>query len=231
MENKRKNVYITIFVITTVIAGVVALYLGLENTKLKNANNTKEVKQEEKAATNGNEITKGETVIKEVVKEAELSQENIDKIAQATIENYLNLKAAIFADPLSALVKLGFYSDYTELTNNLKNENGVEISTVKYDDFVGKITKYMTKDLFEESYVKTDVYRNANGYLAKNVGGASGYLVHVSDIKLQNKNNNEFKYEVNYKTFSGFETTITKDEKKIVTIKKVDSDYVVSEVV
>lgn len=73
--------YITIFVITTVIAGVVALYFGMENTKLKNANIAQDVKQEELATTSNSEIVKGETVIKEVVKEAELSQENIDKIA------------------------------------------------------------------------------------------------------------------------------------------------------
>lgn len=58
MENKRKNVYIIIFVITTIVAATLAVYFGLENVTLKN-NNLKlsqEVNSQDEDSKNDNEV-------------------------------------------------------------------------------------------------------------------------------------------------------------------------------
>ncbi len=227
MESKRKNVYITIFVITTIVAATLAVYFGLEYKKLKEDNSKQDVSVNESTSLDEKNEDKGEVAVKEVVKEAQLSQENIDKIAQSTVENYLNLTACIKGYPLNATVYLGFYKDYDELTKNTQNINGIEKTTVKYDEFVNKITKYMTKELFEK-YLEKDIYRNVDGYLAMNVGGASGSFVHVKEFKLQNKNNDEFTYSVTYYNLSGLDNIAKEEKTQTIKVKKVNNDYVVS---
>lgn len=104
--------------------------------------------------------------------------------------------------------------------DNEQNINGVEKTSVKYEDFVNKITKYMTKEMFENGKTKftsySNIYKNLDGDLAINAGGTSGYLVHVSNCKLQEKNSKEFKYSVTYKTYT-YGENYSGDETKTVT--------------
>ena len=231
MESKRKNVYITIFVITTIVAATLAVYFGLEYKKLKEDNSKQDVSVKESTSLDEKNEDKGEVAVKEVEKivekETQLSQENIDKIAYATIDIYLQLVRTIWADPLNATIKLGFYKDYDELIKNTQNINGIEKTTVKYDEFVNKITKYMTKELFEE-YVERKVFVNVDGYLANYAGGASGTSAMLEKIELQDKNNDEFTYSVTYYILGGFENVTAKETTQTIKVKKVNDDYVVS---
>ena len=231
MENKRKNVYITIFVITTIVAATLAVYFGLEYKKLKEDNSKQDVSVKESTSSDEKNEDKGEVAVKEVEKivekETQLSQENIDKIAYSTIESYLNLVRTIRADPLNATIEFGFYKDSGELIKNTKNINGVQKTTVKYDEFVNKITKYMTKELFEK-YVERKVFVNVDGYLGNIVGGASGTWAWLKKIELQDKNNDEFTYSVIYYILGGFENAKPEETTQTIKVKKVNDDYVVS---
>ena len=70
MESKRKNVYITIFVITTIIASCAAVYFYLKatNNKLvtRNSEENKVASQEDQASANS-DVTKEDTVKEKVV--------------------------------------------------------------------------------------------------------------------------------------------------------------------
>ena len=71
MESKRKNVYITIFVITTIVAATLAVYFGLEYKKLKEDNSKQDVSVKESTSLDEKNEEKGEVTVKEVEKVVE----------------------------------------------------------------------------------------------------------------------------------------------------------------
>ena len=68
MESKRKNVYITIFVITTIIAGAIAVYFGIDANKKQQELESQVAKVDENLSKNEDNTTKTNIEVKEVEK-------------------------------------------------------------------------------------------------------------------------------------------------------------------
>ena len=234
MENKRKNVYIIIFVVTTVIASCVAVYFGLQYKRTEED----DLKQEASVKENNTQVVensenKGEATVKEVVKETQLSQENIDKIAKATIEKYFEIVNNISSSTTGEwIVDIGLYNSEQEYRDNVKVVDNMEVTTVKYDDFINQIAKIMTKEMFENGRAKFGVYKdkfkNVDGYLAVEMYGATGSVHHIKSLKLKEKKDQEFSYDVTYYYCSMNDYT---NNNCSITIKKVNDNYVVSSIV
>ena len=230
-NNKRKNVYITIFVITTVIAGCIAVYFSIMESKISQENQNLQTKVEELTANAQEAILQEQSKIQEEITKVdessqannqseELSQNTIDKIAKSTIEDYMNIVSVMFAsDGGTELNYLGFANTNTKYVE----DRGVYTTNVKYQDFINKVTEYMTKELFEASkYSKS--YSNNNGNLEIIVKGATQVTYYVRDIELVSKSNGEYVYNCKYSHSMNVEET-SNDE---FTIKKVNNEYVVS---
>ena len=255
MESKRKNVYITIFVITTIIASCIAVYFGIsentgkkkikeleakvevlnsteekdKETKVEGIGSTEEQNKEEK--TGNIEIKETDSGTKNTTSNNELLQENIDKIARVTIEDYINLTRDMFSSGYGGLVGkyLNFYSSYDEYDKHTKyaDANNTKVKTdIRYDDFMEKIEKYMTKELFEETLSK-QFYANSEGNLEFVETGASGYINHVRNVELISKNSNEYEYKVEYSIYGMGGKNSDKSGK--FKIKNVNGSYVVSD--
>ncbi len=230
-NNKRKNVYITIFVITTVIAGCIAVYFSIMESKISQENQNLQTKVEELTANAQDAILQEQSKIQEEITKVdessqannqseELSQNTIDKIAKSTIEDYMNIVSVMFAsDGGTELNYLGFANTNTKYVE----DRGVYTTNVKYQDFINKVTEYMTKELFEASkYSKS--YSNNNGNLEIIAKGATQVTYYVRDIELVSKSNGEYVYNCKYSHSMNVEET-SNDE---FTIKKVNNEYVVS---
>lgn len=230
-NNKRKNVYITIFVITTVIAGCIAVYFSIMESKISQENKNLQTKVEELTANAQDAILQEQSKIQEEITKVdessqannqseELSQNTIDKIAKSTIEDYMNIVSVMFAsDGGTELNYLGFANTNTKYVE----DRGVYTTNVKYQDFINKVTEYMTKELFEASkYSKS--YSNNNGNLEIIAKGATQVTYYVRDIELVSKSNGEYVYNCKYSHSMNVEET-SNDE---FTIKKVNNEYVVS---
>ena len=230
-NNKRKNVYITIFVITTVIAGCIAVYFSIMESKISQENQNLQTKVEELTANAQDAILQEQSKIQEEITKVdessqannqseELSQNTIDKIAKSTIEDYMNIVSVMFAsDGGTELNYLGFANTNTKYVE----DRGVYTTNVKYQDFINKVTEYMTKELFEASkYSKS--YSNNNGNLEIIAKGATQVTYYVRDIELVSKSNGEYVYNCKYSHSVNVEET-SNDE---FTIKKVNNEYVVS---
>lgn len=230
-NNKRKNVYITIFVITTVIAGCIAVYFSIMESKISQENQNLQTKVEELTANAQDAILQEQSKIQEEITKVdessqannqseELSQNTIDKIAKSTIEDYMNIVSVMFAsDGGTELNYLGFANTNTKYVE----DRGVYTTNVKYQDFINKVTEYMTKELFEASkYSKS--YSNNNGNLEIIAKGATQVTYYVRDIELVSKSNGEYVYNCKYSHSMNMEET-SNDE---FTIKKVNNEYVVS---
>lgn len=230
-NNKRKNVYITIFVITTVIAGCIAVYFSIMESKISQENQNLQTKVEELTANAQEAILQEQSKIQEEITKVdessqannqseELSQNTIDKIAKSTIEDYMNIVSVMFAsDGGTELNYLGFANTNTKYVE----DRGVYTTNVKYQDFINKVTEYMTKELFEASkYSKS--YSNNNGNLEIIAKGATQVTYYVRDIELVSKSNGEYVYNCKYSHSMNMEET-SNDE---FTIKKVNNEYVVS---
>ena len=244
MESKRKNVYITIFVITTIVAATLAVYFGLEYKKLKEDNLKQYLNVKESSTISDKDNNKEETEVKKIEKEVQLSQENIDKIAKVVVEDYLNLDSRIKSSPYSVYTE---YLDYSNDQVKEKYDGKYFVTNIKYDDFVSRITKYMTKELFENgkiiSFEKNenmssfynsykDVYINLDGYVARYYDGASRESNCIDNFELKEKNDNELTYNVTYSTLGGVdEIKVFKQTKKIIKVKNINDNYVVSGVV
>ena len=230
-NNKIKNVYITIFVITTVIAGCIAVYFSIMESKISQENQNLQTKVEELTANAQDAILQEQSKIQEEITKVdessqannqseELSQNTIDKIAKSTIEDYMNIVSVMFAsDGGTELNYLGFANTNTKYVE----DRGVYTTNVKYQDFINKVTEYMTKELFEASkYSKS--YSNNNGNLEIIAKGATQVTYYVRDIELVSKSNGEYVYNCKYSHSMNVEET-SNDE---FTIKKVNNEYVVS---
>ena len=87
MESKRKNVYIAIFVITTIIAGCVAVYFGIMGYKEKDKvqNLQAQITELENQENNNEEINKEENSNNDSQNNTESSNE---KIVEKIVEKY-----------------------------------------------------------------------------------------------------------------------------------------------
>ena len=228
MENSRKNIYITIFVITTVLASCFAVYFAIEASN--NAPQNITTGKVESVATDDVKTSETKVEIKEI--EKEISQENIDKIARVTIDDYLNLTAQISYTDNAALVSyyLGFYNSYQDFeqhTTFLSAQNKYK-TDIKFNEFLSKIQKYMTKELFEEKYLNK-VYENIDGNVVVRAGGASGYTQYVTDVQFISKNNDVYEYKAKYNIYAYGETLAESGIEVAFKMKKVNDSFVISE--
>jgi len=155
-----------------------------------------------------------------------LSQAEIDNIVKDKIEGYLNLSSHMYASSDGALASeyLGFYSSYEEIGKNTKKVDGVLKTNIRYEDFINKVTKYMTKEMFE-SMVYSTCYINNKGMLDVNISAAPRSTDKVISVNLLSKSEDVYTYSVKHNTYSGDssfnDVTIT------LKVKKVENEYVV----
>lgn len=228
MDNKRFKVYITIFVITTVIASCFAVYFAIESSNKDPENIT--VGKVESVATD--EVKKSETNVEIKEVEKEISQDNIDKIARVTIDDYLNLTAQISYTDNAALVSsyFGFYNSYQDFeqhTTFLSADNKYK-TDIKFSEFLSKIQKYMTQELFEEKYLNK-VYENIDGNVVVRAGGASGSTQYITDVEFISKNNDVYEYKAKYNIYAYGETLAESGVEVTFKMKKVNDIFVISE--
>lgn len=221
-----------IVVLILVIGG--SLYYALviedkENTVEDNANIlTNEIIKEENFIYDGL-VEENKTVTdvpKETYKPA-LNQDEVNKIAKVTIEDYLNLTDDIFSSPKGILVSdyFEFYKDYEEMSMRVENINGILKTDIEYEIFVDKITKYMSKELFESKY--SEIYTNINGYLGVFEGGASGGKIDVTNAKFISQVDGVYTYETTYDYYTFEEVIGEKDKEKNIKIEKVYDNWIV----
>lgn len=112
------------------------------------------------------------------VKTETVSRSFSDDEIKQSMQNYLDLICAQSGSMRGFLVKLGLinFSDEFDMSygNNLAKTN------VKYSEFKEKMLNYVTEEWFENSF--TELYKNINGYLYFNDGGASGLSSKIQNI-------------------------------------------------
>lgn len=206
MENKRKNIYIVIFVITTIIASCVAVYFGIvgnkENVKLKqqiNELNEKiSVLEKSNVEVNESNSSKNETnTVTETVEEKKITEETVKNV----IEGYINIEKVSFADTdcgILCLKYIGFYNSYDEMLKHRQRVDTSEFSgyktEIKYDEFKNKMLNYMTENLFSSKEI-FNRYKNIDGILYISDSGASGWQYTVESVNLLSEESGSFKYE------------------------------------
>lgn len=226
-----------IIVLILIIGGGLYYILVIENEENIEENNSNLLKNE--TVMNENlidnsaivSIDKNETIaaVPKVANEPIMNQNEVDKIAKATIEDYLNLTNNIFASPKGILVSdyFEFYKDYEEMSLRTENINGRVQTDIEYEKFVDKIIMYMSKELFESKY--SDIYANVNGYLSVFEGGASGGRIDVTSAKFISQTDGVYTYETTYDYYTFEEVIGEKDKKRMVKIEKVYDNWIVIE--
>lgn len=164
--------------------------------------------------------------VEENTNNSNLSQEEFDNIVKDKIEGYMNLDNHMYASSDGALASeyLGFYSSYEEIGKNTKKVDGVLKTNIKYEDFINKVTKYMTKEMFD-SMVYSTCYINNNGMLDVNISAAGRSTYKVSSVSLLSKSEDIYTYSVKYNSYSG-DFSIN-DAIITLKVKKVGNEYVV----
>lgn len=206
MENKRKNIYIVIFVITTIIASCVAVYFGIVGNKENEKLNQQISELNEKIS----EIEKSNSDLKESNAEkndtntvtATVEEKKVsDETAKNVIEGYINIETASVASTdcgILCLKYLGFYNSYQEIgghTQRVDTSNFSGYKTeIKYEEFKNKMLNYMTENLFSSNKA-FNRFKNIDGVLHISDGGASGKTYTVESVNLLSTENNSFKYE------------------------------------
>ena len=218
MENKRKNIYIVIFVITTIIASCVAVYFGIVEPK-----QNEELKQEI------NELSKKNNT--SVVEEIKVTEER----AKEVIEGCLNISMICRANPTGILCSkyLGYYNSYEELKNNIEGVSIDSLSAYKtnieYQDFKNKMLQYMSVNLFETDTI-FQKYININGSLYILDGGSSSGDYTIKNVKQTFNDGKYVKYDFNgtlegmngsVGEFKGAATLLEENEKIVVDSFKI----------
>lgn len=229
MEDKRKNIYIVFFVVTTIIASCFSIYFGIN---LNNKGKTYEsVKNEINNIQDNTQIENG-TKDGQKDNKMGLSQENVDKIAKTTIEDYINICQTMNASPANVLIDyLHFYDSYEDFANHTTNDMyGRQITDIKHDEFMNKITKYMPKERYDEinhTSSENSIYLNIDGYLAIYAGGGTLSHTYIDTIRLLSKEAGEYTYEVEYRSVA-LDGKLGDKNKGEFIIKNVDDTFVVS---
>lgn len=225
MTNKRKNIYIVIFVITTIIASCIALYLYISSDKEKQqlSQNIENLKTEYEEKINeinaNNENNKKDDDISN-----DILEKNMDKIARVTIEDFLNLNIIILANGPGAFLYdfLDFYDSSEELYKNTKDG----VTNLKYEDVISELENYATREILDSEYYNVN-YTNENGYLKVLGGGGTGLGYEVIKVELVSKDNDEYTY--NYTARYSIPDGSFEEQTGTIKIKNVDNKFVVSE--
>lgn len=225
MNNKRKNILIVIFVITTIAASCIAVYLYISSDKEKQqlSQNIANLKTEYEEKINkinaNNENNKKDDDISN-----DILEKNMDKIARVTIEDFLNLNIIILANGPGAFLYdfLDFYDSSEELYKNTKDG----VTNLKYEDVISELENYATRELLDSEYYNVN-YTNENGYLKVLGGGGTGLGYEVIKVELVSKDNDEYTY--NYTARYSIPDGSFKEQTGTIKIKNVDNKFVVSE--
>ena len=225
MTNKRKNIYIVIFVITTIIASCIALYLYISSDKEKQqlSQNIENLKTEYEEKINEINVN-NENNEKDKNESNEILQKNMDKIARVTIEDFLNLNSIMFAGDLGSFLYdfLDFYDSAEELEKNKKDG----VTNLKYEDVILELENYATREFLDSKYYNL-YYTNENGYLKLLAGGATRFSDKVIKVELVSKDNDEYTY--NYTSRCPIPGGSFEEQTGTIKIKNVDNKFVVSE--
>ena len=225
---KRKNIYIVIFVFTTIIASCIAVYfyISCDKEKQKLSQDMENLKTEYEEKINEISLNNESNVNneKDENNSNEIVQKNMDKIARVTIEDFLNLNSIMFAgDPGTFLYDfLDFYDSAEELDKNTKDG----VTNLKYEDVILELENYATREFLDSKYDNL-YYTNENGYLKLLAGGASGSGHNVIKVELVSKENDEYTY--NYTDRISLVNGSFEEETGTIKIKNVDNKFVVSE--
>lgn len=225
---KRKNIYIVIFVFTTIIASCIAVYfyISCDKEKQKLSQDMENLKTEYEEKINEISLNNESNVNneKDENNSNEILQKNMDKIARVTIEDFLNLNSIMFAgDPGTFLYDfLDFYDSAEELDKNTKDG----VTNLKYEDVILELENYATREFLDSKYYNL-YYTNENGYLKLLAGGASGSGHNVIKVELVSKENDEYTY--NYTDRISLVNGSFEEETGTIKIKNVDNKFVVSE--
>ena len=225
MNSKRKNILIVIFVITTIVASCIAVYLYISSDKEKQelSQNIENLKTEYEEKINeinaNNENNKKDDDISN-----DILEKNMDKIARVTIEDFLNLNIIILANGPGAFLYdfLDFYDSSEELYKNTKDG----VTNLKYEDVISELENYATRELLDSKYYNVN-YTNENGYLKVLGGGGTGLGYEVIKVELVSKDNDEYTY--NYTARYSIPDGSFKEQTGTIKIKNVDNKFVVSE--
>lgn len=225
MNNKRKNILIVIFVITTIAASCIAVYLYISSDKEKQqlSQNIANLKTEYEEKINkinaNNENNKKDDDISN-----DILEKNMDKIARVTIEDFLNLNIIILANGPGAFLYdfLDFYDSSEELYKNTKDG----VTNLKYEDVILKLENYATREFLDSEYYNVN-YTNENGYLKVLGGGGTGLGYEVIKVELVSKDNDGYTY--NYTARYYIPDGSFKEQTGTIKIKNVDNKFVVSE--
>lgn len=225
MNNKRKNILIVIFVITTIAASCIAVYLYISSDKEKQqlSQNIANLKTEYEEKINkinaNNENNKKDDDISN-----DILEKNMDKIARVTIEDFLNLNIIILANGPGAFLYdfLDFYDSSEELYKNTKDG----VTNLKYEDVISELENYATREILDSEYYNVN-YTNENGYLKVLGGGGTGLGYEVIKVELVSKDNDEYTY--NYTARYSIPDGSFEEQTGTIKIKNVDNKFVVSE--
>ena len=222
---KRKNIYIVIFVFTTIIASCIAVYfyISCDKEKQKLSQDMENLKTEYEEKINEISLNNESNVNneKDENNSNEILQKNMDKIARVTIEDFLNLNSIMFAgEPGSFLYDfLDFYDSLEELGKNTKDG----VTNLKYEDVILELENYATREFLDNKYYNL-YYTNESGYLKLLAGGATRFSYKVIKVELVSKDNDEYTYNYTSRySIPGEEQIGT------IKIKNVDNKFVVSE--
>ena len=225
MTNKRKNILIVIFVITTIAASCIAVYLYISSDKEKQqlSQNIANLKTEYEEKINEINVS-NENNEKDKNESNEILQKNMDKIARVTIEDFLNLNSIMFAGDLGSFLYdfLDFYDSAEELEKNKKDG----VTNLKYEDVILELENYATREILDSEYYNVN-YTNENGYFKVLGGGGTGLGYEVIKVELVSKDNDEYTY--NYTSRCPIPGGSFEEQTGTIKIKNVDNKFVVSE--
>ena len=225
MNNKRKNILIVIFVITTIAASCIAVYLYISSDKEKQqlSQNIENFKTEYEEKINEINVS-NENNEKDKNESNEILQKNMDKIARVTIEDFLNLNSIMFAGDLGSFLYdfLDFYDSAEELEKNKKDG----VTNLKYEDVILELENYATREILDSEYYNVN-YTNENGYLKVLGAGGTGLGYEVIKVELVSKDNDEYTY--NYTSRCPIPGGSFEEQTGTIKIKNVDNKFVVSE--
>ncbi len=225
MNNKRKNILIVIFIITTIAASCIAAYLYISSDKEKQqlSQNIENLKTEYEEKINEINVS-NENNEKDKNESNEILQKNMDKIARVTIEDFLNLNSIMFAGDLGSFLYdfLDFYDSAEELEKNKKDG----VTNLKYEDVILELENYATREFLDSKYYNL-YYTNENGYLKLLAGGATRFSDKVIKVELVSKDNDEYTY--NYTSRCPIPGGSFEEQTGTIKIKNVDNKFVVSE--
>jgi len=156
------------------------------------------------------------------------TQEEIDGLAKANLEKYLDIMNSKEASPISILERLGFYT-YEEMFNKFDESKSFIETDIKYDSVKEKLLKFASEDIIEKNILNSNMYKkDSEGNILILNGGASGEEFEITRMILINKENDIYTYEIciNDIVLSGAKIPTF----CIVEFKNVNNNYVVSDI-